>query len=118
MEKTIWYNENAGYNCVSDKDFEKYERIIGFKCEGNADVSLRIQGFASSNEDISKRRYSFSCSINLDRGGIYWLRTLDRMKQIIENEINYTRSRIGKEYITENEKNSCFKKTKEEVLTC
>lgn len=110
MEKTIWYNENSGRNCVSDKDFEKYERIIGFDGEGNQDVSLRVMGFASINEDISNRRYSFKCDVNMRRGSVSWLKTLERMKFIIEREIEYTNKRKGKDYIAPSTKRSCFLK--------
>lgn len=110
MSKTIWLNEKAGYDCVSNEDFERYERIVGFHNTGNADVSLNILHFSSTNADISNARYGFKNSVNTPRGSRDWLKMMHRMKSIIEREIEYCKDRLseGKKYITDEEYNGCY----------
>jgi len=50
MKKTILFNENAGYDCIPNKDFEKYERIKTLKNKGNKNL-----------------RYSFECDVNIKK---------------------------------------------------
>lgn len=110
MAKTIWFNEKTGYDCISNEDFERYERIVGFNNTGNADVSLNILHFASTNAEISNARYGFKNSVNTPRGSRDWLKMMQRMKVIIEKEIEYCKDRIADNipYVTEKERSNCY----------